>query len=346
VSDNRTPRALPRMVPEGVIPLISVEGAAYDCGREYAEIVMSKYPGFRDYLDQAWYWRDLPPVEKRLVEQRAPQLLDVYRGLTDVAGPPSNRPKSLQPGGCTSFAVSGSVTLDGHVISGQTKDTPLDRVSRYIVLRMRIKDAPSILVLAYPGEVLGYGMWTTGMTLYRNTLYSRAGAENGLYWVLLASLILAGKSVREGAELATKYGRKSAGNMLIADATGESLCIETNAGGDCILPPKDGISAHANNALAPATLAYEGYKFPGMKEDSQYRTDTLWRLLNAERGRLTAQRAFMCLSDHGYYPGGICKHASPEGNYTTAAVVCEPTLGKLHVVRGHPCSNWPVTYTL
>ena len=30
----------------------------------------------------------------------------------------------------------------------------------------------------------------------------------------------------------------------------------------------------------------------------------------------------------------------------TAAVVAEPTTGRLHVVRGNPCCNRPVTYSL
>lgn len=31
---------------------------------------------------------------------------------------------------------------------------------------------------------------------------------------------------------------------------------------------------------------------------------------------------------------------------TAAAVVAEPVRGKLHVVRGNPCANWPVTFTI
>jgi hypothetical protein len=61
-----------------------VEGRAYDCGREYVEIVHERYPEYRRYLDGA------------------------------------------------SVAVC---TL--------------------------------LLVLAYPGEVMGNGLWSTGMTLFR-----------------------------------------------------------------------------------------------------------------------------------------------------------------------------------
>lgn len=371
--ENDLPRVVPRMAPEGVIPLIAVEGTAYDCGREYAEIVLRKYPGFRDYLDLATRWQDLPSLERRLIEQRAPFLMDVHRGLFEVAGraakipqPPdtpeairaaaaataakaAKRGKARKPrkgGGCTSFALSGSVTLDGRPITGQTKDTGVDRIPRYIVLRMRIKGGPTILTLCYPGEVLGYGMWSTGMSQFRNTLWSSAGMEKGLDFMILGLLCLAGKTVHEGAELALKYGRRGAGNQLLADANGDSLSIESNIGGVNILPAKDGICTHANHPFGPDTSKFEEYPVATFKADSEVRTFRLWDRFNADRGRLTPQRTLQLIADHSTYPRGTCKHYGEDGGVTTAVVVCEPTLGKLHAVRGQPCCNWPVTYAV
>jgi len=253
------------------MPLVAVEGTAYDCGRHYAEIVLEKYPGFREYLDLAHQWKDLTPLEKRLVEERAPHLFDVYRGLLEVAGPPAGVPGAPQVDRCTSFGVSGSVTLDGEPISGQTKDTDLNRIPRVMVLRMRIKDAPTILVLGYPGEILGHGMWSTGMSLYRNTLYSSAPAKEGLGGLVFGLLTLAGQSVHEATELARRYGRRGAGSILIADGNGESLSIETNVGGVSIIPQKEGIATHANHPEGEETRPYEQYPFPSTKQNSTLR---------------------------------------------------------------------------
>lgn len=74
----------------------------------------------------------------------------------------------------------------------------------------------------------------------------------------------------------------------------------------------------------------------------------LWEMINADRGHFTAQRGMMTLADHTYYPQGICRHwieGQPEAE-TAAAAVAEPTKGLLHVVRGYPCANWPITYTV
>jgi len=343
---NDLPRVVPRPVPEGTIPLIAVEGTAYDCGRHYAEIVLGNYPGFRQYLDMASYWSNLSSDEQRLVEERAPHLLDIYRGLLEVGGPPAQAPRLPESGMCTSFGLSGSVTLDGQPISGQTKDTSVDRVRLYIALRMRIRDAPTILVLAYPGEVLGYGLWSTGTSIFRNSLHSSAGSTKGLSFEVWGLLALASESVHEAAELARKYGIRGTGNMLISDSNGESLSVETNAGGIAIIPQKEGIATHANHPEGENTRPYGAFPCKASEEDSRYRMHGLWKLLYAERGRLTPQRALMMLADHTTYPRGICKHYDENGAMTTAAVIAEPTRGKLHLVRGQACCNWPVTYTI
>ena len=350
-SPQAPPGPLPRQVPEGTVPLIAVEGTAYDCGREYAQIVRERYVGYRNYFGGLEWWKELSPEVQRLYERHVPHLFDVFRGLADGAGPDARDVPPPAPRGCTSFGVSGSLTLDGHPFSGQTKDTQTKSAAQYVVLRMRVKDAPTVLVLAYPGEVLGYGMWSTGMSIFRNSLYSKASSDQGLAMQQWAYLMLAGNSVHDAVDLAKRFGLKGAGNCLISDPQGESLSVEFNAGGVSVIPAQDGVATHGNHAEGEATGAfgaYVGKEGASEEENSRYRMHGFGRLLRAERGRLTPQRAFAALADHTYYPQGTCRHwvDGKPGMETTAAVVVEPTLGKLHVVRGQPCANWPVTYTV
>jgi hypothetical protein len=336
-----------RQIPEGVIPLVAVEGSAYECGSQYADIVLSRYPGFRLYLDEAWSWRELGTGEKKLVEKHAPHLIDLFRGITDVAGPPpAPKPSPGRSGGCSSFSLSPAVTLDGAPISGQTKDTPLDRVGRYIVLRMRITAAPTILVLAYPGEVMGYGFWSTGMSLFRNTLYAAGPCASGLNYGVVTIVMLSCRSVDEAAELVQAHGRNGTGNTLMADAAGKSISVETNAGGQAYIRDVDGINVHTNHALRENTLAFAEYAPGDSESDSVFRHEQLCRRFERERGRLAPAKVLALLAEHAGYPRGTCKHRSDNGDITTAAVIAEPTRGLLHVVRGQPCCNWPVTYSV
>lgn len=340
-------QALPRAVPEGTVPFLAVEGSAYECGRNYAETVMREHPGYRRYLDSAYKWKTLPAEVAHLFDKRAPYIPNLFQGIIETAGPPQAAMKKPEKGACTSFGVCGSVTLDGGPISGQTKDTPYTSAYQYIVLRVRIKSAPTILVLAYPGEVLGYGMWSTGMSIFRNSLYSRGDAHQGLSLEQWGLLTLAGQSVHEGVELARKYGISGSGCALISDKHGESLSVEFNEGGVEIVPARNRIATHANHPVGERTKPYEHYTDEADKANSSHRMHRLWELLDWERGRLTPQKSLMSLADHAQYPRSICRHMGDDRNSgTSGAVIAEPTRGRLHVVRGNPCSNWPVMYTV
>lgn len=342
-----TTEVIARQVVEGTVPLIAVEGTPYECGRQYGEIVLERYPGYRRYLDPAYVWySELSPEMRKLIEKHTPHIPEMYKGLAEVAGPATKPREEWEPTGCTSFGLSGSVTLDGQPISGQTKDTAMRNAYHYVVLRMHIAGAPDILVLAYPGEVMGYGFWSTGMSIFRNTLYSTESASTGLS--SFGFLALAAQSVHDVAEVAKKHGVRGAGNLLVSDSHGESLSVEYNAGGVSIIPAKDGIATHGNHCEGRETGQYATYPDENEWENSRYRMHGLWGLFNAERGKLTPQKVFQLVADHSLYPKGVCRHSvAGDGQVgTSASVVCEPTLGRLHVTRGQPCCNWPVTYTI
>ncbi|MCK5794441.1 MAG: hypothetical protein KAH12_07030, partial [Anaerolineales bacterium] len=250
--------------------------------------------------------------------------------------------------GCTSFAVHGTLTRDGMPISGQTKDNPIEYSDRYIVLRMRIASGPTILVLTYPGELLGYGLWSTGISLFRNDLKSTAGAATGMtlqHWGLLA---LACDSVGEAADLACIHGIVGAGNVLLCDIHGDSLNVEFNVGGVSIVPAKNGIATHANHPVGEKTQPFEHYEPLIEKASYRFRATRLRPLFEAKRGQLTSTNIMTSLADHEGYPRSICRHmigeCTDEG--TTAAIIAEPSLGCLHVRKGHPCCSRTTTYTL
>lgn len=341
------PRVVPRPAPPGSIPLIAVEGTAYECGRQYAEIVRAKYPGYREYLDQAYGWAALNAESKKLVESHAPHLFELYRGVIDGAGPRQSAPPSPAKTGCTAFALHPSVTLDGIPISGQTKDTYLGRLALYIVLRMRIIGAPTILTLCYPGEIIGYGMWLPGLCRFRHNMYAKPSAKTSpLNNGVLALACMSCRTVHQAVELICRYGGAGAGGLLMSDSQGDAVAVDTTAGGAGFVWARDGVLTRSNHPEALEGVPFAEYPCKGAQEDSHYRTHGLRRLLEAERGRLTPQKALAIMADHSVYPRGPCKHWNEDGDTTTCFVMCEPTKGLLHAVRGQPCCNWPVTYTV
>jgi isopenicillin-N N-acyltransferase like protein len=336
------------------IPLAAFSGNARDCGREYVSCSLKNYPGYTVYLKQAVdEWSDLDKKVEALFEKRAPYVLGIYRGMLEELRKNSfaetvNKNEQIAKEECTSFAVAPEHCTDNSPISGQNKDTGIDSMKYYTVLRMRLSDGPTILVVAYPGELLGYGMWSNGNTLFRNDLKSSAGSTNGLSMVQFGLLAFASSNVAEMVELAKQYGIKGAGNLLLADRTGDSVSVEFNAGGVSFIYPEKGILTHANHPVGNATKKFERYPDRIEEENSHYRHDKLQSLIYSNSGVFDKNMAFECLADHSRYPRGICRHiiGEREDKCTTTAIVAEPEKGYLSVTKGPPCLNNPVTYSI
>lgn len=341
-----------RDCPEGSVPLISVEGTAFECGHQLGIAWRNALKVNAERARGKWepWWMNGEIA--KLVERKAPFLPDLYRGMAKGAGIPEEQ-SGCQPiasplGSCTSFAVHPDATVDGSPISGQTKDTGADRIFYYQVLRMKPKDAPGYLTLTYPGELFGHGFSSTGMSIFRNSLYVRSGRSAGrLLFEAFGLLAIFSSSLEEAAELAREYGVRGVSHVTIAEGSGRALGFEMCSEGASLIRGRAGVYAHANHTVAAGfrLLEDDECRAQHRKGASEHRQRRLYELMEQERGRLTPQLMLRLLSDHQNFPKSICSHRGA-GYLTSAAVVAEPTRGLLHVTRGAPCQNWPRTYQL
>lgn len=354
---------VPRMTEQGSIPLVEISGNARDCGRQYAEKVLRDFPDFVTTIKrQASLGNGISPTVKKMFESQAPYLLDMHAGINDVVGRSLNGVDvALFPGeeknkeGCTTFSAGSEFALDGCPLSGQNKDTPIGREELYILLKINIHGGVKMLSLVYPGEIFGYGICSNGMSLFSSSIYSVSRSSNpeggqieGDIFKLLA---ITSGDVAKVQEYAERFGvRGKSSSMLFSDASGKSTTIESNGDYTDVLRSRNGIVVRANHPVGNRTKTGEHYPGEEEKENSRYRVRHLFDQLNSERGRLTAQKAYMALSDHSRYPtGGVCRHiVGKKGvlNGTTASLIAEPTKGLLHVAKGNPCANFPTTYSL
>jgi len=331
----------------GGVPEIHVAGSAADCGEQLGEI-------WRDVLRQGA--ERVPPASRpwwqtghtaKLAARYAPHLPDLYRGMARGAGLRDDQVGTravAESAGCTSFAIAPEVTQDGEPISGQTKDTHVNRQEQFRVLRLACTDAPMALTLTYPGWLFGHGFVAGGCSIYRNNLYSPPPAS-GLKYAVMGLLALHCRTVAEVAELMHREGCAETFHIAVADSYGGIIGIENTVDGLRVLEPTDGIYAHANAICADDIAASEIEDAYFKRPDSLHRQARLREQLAADSGRITATMAMAALADHDGYPESICRHQS-ESTTTTAAVVAEPTRGLLHCTLGHPCSNSPCSYSL
>ena len=341
-------RTSTRLAPEGHVPLLDIEGTPYECGVTLGNAwapTLARVAERTPSRSMPW-WGTKPCSD--LVSRYAPHLPDLYCGMAKGAGVAESSVGTEVPlegpGGCTSFAVAPNVTLDGRPISGQTKDTPVNRVYRYIVLRLKLTGAPSALTLTYPGWLFGHGFVAGGCALFRNSLYA-GPAEGELPFPVWGILALHGDTVEQVVELTRRHGVGGCGHCTVADEHGGIVGIEVGKGGVAFLRPKRGIYTHANHVAAAVRLRrHEDYEASEAR-CSRHRASILHERLGAERRHLTTQLAYAALCDHGGYPSSVCRH-QPSSYTTTAAVVAEPNRRLLYVARGSPCQNWPRRYQL
>lgn len=330
------------------VPQNSVEGTAHECGRQLGYVWQDALVRGAAQVDSDSkpYWSD--KRYRKLVDRYAPHLPDVYRGMAKTSGLSEDRVGSRAvdlDGGCTSWAIAPDATLDGEPISGQTKDTPTQRLHQFQVLRFKCSDAPSALTLTYAGWLFGHGFVEGGCSIFRNSLYG-GSCGKGLTYGIYGLLALHCKTVDDAVELAQRHGVAHGFHATIADSHGGIVGMEATSKGISILKPKRGIYVHANaivNARRAAAVEVEDKQF--RRADSVKRVERLTERLSTDRGRLTPQLAMYTMSDHGGYPTSVCRHQS-DSAFTTAAVVVEPTRGLLHCTRGQPCRNWAKTYAL
>lgn len=336
-----------RTSPPGAVPLISVEGTAHECGRMLGYVWTEQLRRGASTVaqDSRPWWRHKP--YQKLIDHIAPHLPDVYRGMAKTSGVPEQFISTRVPdgGGCTSFAISGTATLDGDIISGQTKDTPEARLYQFQVLRMKMSDAPSAMSLTYEGWLFGHGFVQGGCSIFRNSLYA-GSAGTGIPYGVWGMLALHCKNVEEVMKLTRDHGNNMGSHACVADSHGGIIGIEFTAGGVGFCKPKRGIYAHANAVVASKRLLkHENPSKIFHRTDSLHRGSRLRELLEANRGRLTPQLAYAAMTDHDGHPISVCRHQGAHA-MTTACVVVEPNKGLLHATRGNPCQNWPVTYSL
>jgi isopenicillin-N N-acyltransferase like protein len=350
-----------------VLPKFTLQGSPYEIGKQYGELArvqillhLATQKSIMVNLrpDQPDWWQAEVKKHLPVYEEMAPHFVEEMHGLAHGADLDfddvlllnirdelfvGGRPATHE--GCTSFGCSGSVTLDGAPILGQTKD-PLG-ISRdlFVVISMRQQGRPDLLQMPYAGEFGVFGVSSTGMACFGNSIYVRGRGLGRIPWSLFRRLVLESASVEDVIALVRKHGITAPGSLTVGDGSGRTIAVENTDLGPAIVEAKDGMLVHTNHIDSHLSSG-EIYDEP-FRTGSRRRQQRLIELLEGERGRLTAPTAMRFLGDHSNYPLSICRHLVDGSTaITTAALVVEPKRLLLHAIRGLPCRGWPATYTL
>lgn len=351
---------------------MSVEGSAYERGREYGAQAGDRIAGslslyrrvFRDMADMDWpsavsqaliYRRPIERFGAHYLEEMQGMAKGAQVGFGDIMALNARTEimfsavaaRTNQPcaGGCSSFALARSASTSGHVMLGQNWDWLPEAINNLIILKVQQEDAPSYVTVVEAGLLAKMGMNSAGVGLTTNTLISTQdkGSRGVPYHVLLRSVFDCEAAAAAASRISSAW-RASSGNYLIADACDHIIDVEAVAGrpraAEEILPVSGRI-CRTNHFTTPIFRLNDVMTSFG--PDSFDRLDRLTHLLAS--GTRVGQRSLeMVLRDHVNRPGSVCRHADEtrawfEQSETLVSVIFDLEAKAMWLAVGAPCAS-------
>jgi len=242
--------------------------------------------------------------------------------------------------GCTSFALTGSATIDGQPLAGQNQDLEPEYADVGILLHVQPADGrPRALMFTFAGQ-LGYsGMNQHGLAHFANALYD-CPWRPGLPHYPLKRVLLEQDNLQTCLAILKNHPTCSAGNMVFCCGNGEISDVEIRPEG--AVPYQDDhpdAVIHTNNYLTPEYVPHETHSLA----DSSRRLERMKGLVRERWGKLSVEALQEILADHAGDPAAICRHGAVN-MYSVAGYIAEPARGLLHVRRGHGCTGTWTAY--
>lgn len=351
---------------QAAFPLIDAAGSPFERGRAYGRgaadritvsVGIYEEPLRRQGLD----WETVRRIAGRYLprlEGFSPTLAEEIRGI--AAG--CERPvedivalnartellydKSLRegldtapPDGCTGAIALPGNTSDGHMLHGQNWDWLDACKDSAVVVRMEYEDGMRVMTFVEAGILARAGMNSHGIAVTGNFLTTPSKpAEKAVPIPLVRRRVIESATLHEAVGEVLNSPRSFCNNMMISDAQGEAVDLETTPE-ECFWElPEQGLLVHANHFRTQAARAK--VKDTGLmaSPDSIYRDRRVEQHLRQRAGHVTREDLQAAFADTYGQPRGVCRSPTPETNEraptsTVASLVMDTTAGHMWVAR-------------
>jgi len=346
-------------------PLITVEGSYREMGgrlgERTADLVAQSVDNYchRFRADAGLSDADIVRWGRRFHEvarQYDPDIADMLEGLAEGAGRQPHEVGALNArteilygteydnGGCTSLSVLPRYTATGHTLLAQNWDWYPEQADVTFLLATRDHSGFSVLCLTEAGMLAKSGFNSAGIGICFNALASnRDKAGDGVPMHFLLRGALQSTTMSKAHKCLLPVERISSGNVLIADAGGESIDFELAPGMFGTLVPSDGLIAHANHFDSGLPL---GDFKAASSALTQLRAVRVRHLLEPvlKRHQVTVDDIANVLRDDYSHPDGICRYPDPdvpesEKFCTAYSLIMDLHLRTMWIAAGSPREN-------
>ncbi|SMH28872.1 C45 family peptidase [Maritimibacter sp. HL-12] len=358
------------VIPPAAFPFLRTEGAPADVGRAhgraFGDRVLASVGVYRrkfDAIGLPWdkalafagrnidYLRSLDPAlvaemdgiaEGAEVPAEEIYLINIRTGLTRMVEEGTDEDHE-----CTTAAMLGEATADGHTLMAQNWDQHGDCQANTVVIEQHIPGEPALLFITEAGILFRHGMNDAGVGVVGNALRTNREkpADRATTSHIARRRALRCTTFDAAVQALRDTPRSHSGNHIIAADGQGAVDVEAVPGETFLVHPRDGIVVHSNhflNADACATLEDRGR---ASHPDTLFRDCRLRDALSARRGAITIADVRAALADHHGFPVSVCRHPDPaaESNgYTLVSSVIDLTARRMCTAPGPACVG---TYT-
>jgi isopenicillin-N N-acyltransferase-like protein len=351
-------------------PLIRVSGSHREIGRQIGEAcsrqvrqsianATSLLASAYDQLELTWegaqiHARKYMPFAQERYPRYVDELLGMaegagvsYEDLTVVNAMEAVTTDALHLTKCTSIAVNGQRTSDGHVLIAHNEDwVPEDEDGVYVV-HAAPDDEPPFLAMTYGGLLPNIGFNADGIAQCCDSVYPD-DARIGIPRLIVSRGVLAARTPADAMRHMLAPHRAAGYNHLLVHESGEMYNVEVSARRFATLYGQDGMLVHTNHYLAPTMREIEAQ--PEELISSRVRYFRAMRLVKrVQKHSIKSLQAIQ--KDHVNYSNSICNHAVEteiplDREKTVNAMVIDLTARQMHIAWGNPCENPFHTYHL
>jgi len=351
-------------------PLITVSGTHREMGRQIGEAtvtqVMHSLENARVLLAAAYEQLELTWEGARIqaskympfAQERFPQYVEELKGIAEGANVAYEdlsilnameavTTDALHLDRCTSMAVNGDRTSDGHVLAAHNEDwVPEDESDVYIVHATPDKEPP-FLAMTYGGLLPNIGINAYGIAQMCDSVYP-ADSRIGVPRLFVSRAVLSAKSPGQAISHMLSPRRAAGYNHMLAHESGELYSVEVSALRFSLIYGEDGYLAHTNNYLSQSMRNIESEPEDLVNSRVRY-FRALGLLKRTPKHTIKTLQAIQ--RDHVNFPDSICNHSIEskiplDDEKTINALVFDLTAREMHVVWGSPCANPYHTYHL
>lgn len=344
-------------------PLIRIHGSHMEMGRQIGEAIALQVrhslenarnliDGTYEVLELTW---DGALIQARkyipFAQERYPQYVEELLGIAEGADVSFDdlcvliameavTMDALHLTKCTSFAVNGERTADGHVLAAHNEDWLPEDEPDVCIIHATPDDEPPFLAMTYGGLLPNIGFNASGIAQCCDSVYPN-DSRIGIPRVIASRAVLGSRTIADAIRHMLIPHRAAGYNHLLAHESGELYNVEVSAKRFAILYSEDDYLVHTNHYLDPVMQAieYESDELIG----TRVRYFRALRLLK-RNPQHTVKSLQSIQRDHINFPSSICNHVDEESDpldreKTINALVIDLTAKTMHISWGNPCEN-------